>query len=145
MAVAGIAWGVYTIRGKGESNAAIATTKSFVFATILVSWLLPHRILFGFATPVGLAYACASGAITSGLGYIAWYAALPGLTAPKAAVVQLCVPILAGLAGALIAQEPVSQRLCVSGAVVLGGVALAVLTRAKPPIRSGPTGSSEDS
>ena len=72
----------------------------------------------------------ASGAVTSGLGYVVWYAALPGLTVTRAAMVQLCVPVVAPLGGVVFLAEVISLRLLVSAAVILGGVSTAVMSRA---------------
>ena len=84
----------------------------------------------------GLVLAVASGALASGLGYTLWYIALPGLTATRAALVQLVVPVIAALAGVLLLEEELTQRLVVCGALILGGIGVAVLR----PRRSTPHG-----
>ena len=78
---------------------------------------------------VGVAYAVVSGAITSGLGYVLWYAALPALKATSAATVQLSVPALAALGGVALLSEAMSPRLLVASAAILGGVALTISRR----------------
>jgi drug/metabolite transporter (DMT)-like permease len=73
----------------------------------------------------------ASGVLASALGYVAWFAALPGLTAVKASVVQLAVPVIAGLGGVILLSEPVQGRLIGASILVLGGIALAILSRGR--------------
>jgi drug/metabolite transporter (DMT)-like permease len=80
----------------------------------------------------GLIYACLSGAAASGLGYTIWYAALPGLTAAEGASVQLSVPAITALAGATFLAEPITLRLALASAAVLGGIALVIASRARP-------------
>ena len=74
----------------------------------------------------GLALAAISGAVTSGLGYVAWYAALPSLTATRASILQLAVPPLAAAMGILFLGETVSTRLLIAAPLILGGIAIAV-------------------
>ncbi len=125
MACAGIAWGVYSLRGRSGRRPLLATAGNFARAALLV---LPCA---AFAKPElstrGLALACASGALASGLGYSLWYAALPGMSATRAALVQLCVPLLTALAAVLLLGEQPNERLFYSGVAILGGIALAVL------------------
>ncbi len=80
-------------------------------------------------SPAGVLWAVVSGSLASGLGYVIWYAALRGLSATRAAVVQLVVPVLAALGGVWLMAEPISVRLVVSGVAILGGIALAVIGR----------------
>jgi drug/metabolite transporter (DMT)-like permease len=129
MLVAGAAWGLYSLRGRGEADPLSATTDNFVRSVplaLLVSLLLLSRI--EVSSP-GAWLALASGALTSGLGYVIWYAALRGLTATRAAAVQLTVPVLAALGGVLFLGESVSFRLVLAGMVILGGVGLALTGR----------------
>ena len=79
--------------------------------------------------PRGALLAVASGSLASGLGYVAWYAALRELSATRAAVVQLAVPILAALGGGIFLAESVSVRLVLASSLVLGGIALALAGR----------------
>ena len=74
----------------------------------------------------GIALAALSGSLASGLGYAAWYTAMPSLGAIVAANAQLSVPVIAALAGVVLFDEPITARLAVSSALVLGGTALAV-------------------
>ena len=127
MAAAGVAWGVYSLRGKGTGEPLAATTGNFLrsvpFALILSVAMLAS------ATPdaAGIAYAIASGALTSGVGYAIWYAALRGLKATTAATVQLSVPVIAAVGGIVLLGEPVTLRLLGASVAVLGGIALVVL------------------
>jgi drug/metabolite transporter (DMT)-like permease len=77
----------------------------------------------------GILLAVASGALTSGLGYVIWYAALPSLGALRAATVQLCVPLIAALGGVLLLAESPGLRLLLAGAAILGGIGLTLLGR----------------
>ena len=126
MALAGIMWGVYSLRGRGASNPLQLNMSNFVRAlplAIVVSVLTRDRM---FASTSGILIALASGAITSGLGYVLWYTALRSLTATRAAIVQLLVPILAAAGGVAFLSETISLRLVLSAIVVLGGIALAL-------------------
>jgi drug/metabolite transporter (DMT)-like permease len=128
MLVAGVAWGVYSLRGRGNAaDPARATTGNFLLAAPLaLLFNLPFLPRLHLET-AGVLYALASGALASGLGYVVWYAALKGLTATRAAIVQLCVPVLAAFGGVLLLDESVTPRLLIASCVILGGVALAVL------------------
>jgi drug/metabolite transporter (DMT)-like permease len=126
MLLAGIAWGIYSLRGRSSTDALADTAGNFlrsVPATLLISALyFAHRS----ADPEGLLLAALSGAIASGLGYAAWYSALPRLGAIAAANAQLSVPVIAALAGVVLFDEPITLRLALSSLLVLGGTALAV-------------------
>ncbi len=129
MLAAGVAWGIYSLRGKGASNPIGTTGGNFLravpMAILLSLALLPWTRL----DRVGIAYAVVSGAITSGLGYVLWYAALPGLKATSAATVQLSVPVLAAVGGILFLGESVTPRFLVSSLAVLGGIALVLIKK----------------
>lgn len=129
MALAGVAWGVYSLRGRGTVNPLDTTAGNFALAVPLA--LLCSVVTIGreHVTSQGALYAAASGSIASGVGYAVWYAALRGLTATRAAIVQLLVPVLAAVGGALLLAEAPSLRLCAAGAAIVGGVALAILRR----------------
>lgn len=126
MLVAGGAWGVYSLRGKGAADATAVTAGNFLRALI---WLLPLAL---FAWPAqwpqgaGLVYAVLSGALASGAGYAIWYLALRGLVSSTAATVQLSVPVLAALAGVLWLDEAFTLRLLLASAAILGGIALVI-------------------
>ena len=126
MIVAGCAWGVYSIAGKGKGmpNAIAANAQSFVWAVPLA--LLVNLVAASSAVVSwrGLILAAASGGITSGLGYAIWYRALRGLTATRAAILQLAVPVIAAAGAVVVLHESVNPRLAVSAAAVLGGLAL---------------------
>ena len=133
MAAAGVAWGGYSLRGRSAGDPLAATAGNFVRATpmALVLGLLLGLVFADpwHATPTGAALAVASGAISSGLGYVVWYAALPGLSALRAATVQLSVPPLAAAGGVLLLSEAMSMRLLQASAAILGGVAVVLLSR----------------
>lgn len=129
MALAGIAWGVYSLRGRGCANPLATTADNFArsvpFAVVasLVSLTTTH------ASPRGIALALASGALASGVGYCLWYTALRELRASHAAVVQLSVPVLAGTGSVLLLGEPWTTRLMLAGVAILLGIALALWRR----------------
>lgn len=127
MLAAGVAWGVYSLAGRGASAPTRSTARNFLLAAPLglAAWALSPG-----ASPSarGVALALVSGALTSGLGYVVWYRALRGHSATSAALVQLLVPVLAAVAGVLALGEAATPRLLLAGALTLGGVALAVLT-----------------
>lgn len=125
---AGLAWGIYSLRGKGERNPASATTGNFVRAVPFAAAL---SIIFAprmHAHLAGIIYAVISGAVTSGVGYVIWYSALPGLKAASAATVQLSVPVLAATGGIVLLGEPITLRYMLASVAVLGGIALVVAT-----------------
>lgn len=127
MLLAGVAWGVYSLRARGVTDPAGATAGNFLLAVPFALLAeLPYLGTAHAALP-GVVYAVTSGAITSGLGYVIWYAALPQLGALRAAIVQLSVPVLAAFGGVLLLSEPVTLRLLVASCAILGGVTLAIL------------------
>ncbi len=136
MAVAGIAWGFYSLLGRGAADPLEATARNFVYSVPFV--LLVSLFFFrDFSSSAnGLALAVASGAIASGCGYVIWYAALPSLTATRAATVQLSVPVIAAFGGVVVLSEQVTLRLLVASAATLGGVAIVLAQRAAKAPRS---------
>jgi drug/metabolite transporter (DMT)-like permease len=131
MALAGIAWGVYSIRGREESDALSATTANFSLSVVFVLALLAATLVNAEISMHGVMLATISGALTSGIGYVIWYAALNYLSSMQAAMVQLSVPAIAAVGGVALLAEPVSMRLLVSCALVLGGISIAVLRKSK--------------
>ena len=134
MAAAGVAWGIYSLRGRGQGQPTAQTAGNFLRAGVIVLALsLPAFMLAGEATPswAGIGYALASGAITSGLGYAIWYAALRELTASLAGIAQLSVPAIAAAGGMVFLAEPLTIRFAIATALILGGVGIASLSRRK--------------
>lgn len=131
MLLAGAAWGVYSLRGRGAGDPTAVTAGNFLRAVPMALVLSAVSMRTRSWDVSGAAYAAASGALASGVGYAVWYTALRTLRATTAATVQLSVPILAALGGVLLLHEPPSLRLVLSGVAILGGVALVVLTRAR--------------
>ena len=132
MAAAGIAWGVYSLRGRRSNAAPLAATASnFLRAAPLALALSGVYAAHFHASAGGIALAIASGALSSGLGYVIWYAALRGLNAMRAATVQLSVPPIVALGGALLLAETITPRLVLASVAILGGVALVLLSRSR--------------
>ncbi len=131
MATAGIAWGIYSIRGARGSDPVSATAGNFLRASGFV--ILPLGLMYQHldASANGWMLAVLSGAITSGLGYVFWYTALPSLGSVRASVVQLAVPVLVAATGIALLHEKLTQHLEISAAVILSGVALALFAGKK--------------
>ena len=125
MLVAGIAWGAYSLRGKGAGDPLRATAGNFLRAVPFALALSLAMLPWARADLAGAALAVASGALTSGIGYAVWYTALRGLKAASAATVQLSVPPLAAVGGIVLLGEPATLRLLVASIAILGGIALA--------------------
>jgi drug/metabolite transporter (DMT)-like permease len=131
MMVAGIAWGFYSIRGRGSQNPLADTAGNFVYAVPMI--LMLRLVLLGdiqFSTN-GVMLAALSGALASGVGYVIWYAALRRLTTTRAAIVQLSVPVIAAWSGVVLLAETLSLRLIFAGILILSGIGLSVLGRGK--------------
>ena len=128
MAVAGIAWGVYSLCGRGSRDPLAANARNFAWSVPLALALSLSTLDDAEVSGRGLWLAVISGALTSGLGYAIWFRALRGLSATRAGVVQLSVPVLAAFGAAIFLGESVTTRLVGSSVAVLGGVGLALTT-----------------
>jgi drug/metabolite transporter (DMT)-like permease len=129
MAVAGIAWGLYSLLGRGEADPLGTTADNFLHAVPLA---VAVNLFFwndAHTSWRGVALAALSGSIASGLGYALWYAVLAGMAATRAATAQLSVPVIAALGGVVLLAEPVTLRLVVSSVATLGGIAMVLLQR----------------
>jgi len=140
MAIAGVAWGFYSLTGRGSTNPLADTSRNFLRAAPLALAVALLARVAGAdvrATREGVLLAIASGALSSGLGYAIWYAALRGLSATRAATVQLSVPVFAALGGVSFLSETITLRLVLSAILILGGVgtALAGRSSARPAAR----------
>ena len=131
MVGAGIAWGIYSLRGKGVGSPIAATAGNFLRTlplTACLSLLMFRQMSWDAA---GLVYAVLSGALTSGIGYAIWYQVLPALKSTTAATVQLSVPVLAAAGGIFLLGEPLGWRLLVASLAVLMGIALVIHQKQK--------------
>jgi len=129
MAVAGLAWGIYSLRGKSGTDPTAATAWNFIGTvplTLIAGALVPGTV---HVTASGVVLAVAAGGLASALGYIIWYSALPYLGPTRAATVQLSVPIIAALGGILFLGEPLSLQLFIATMVTLGGIAMVINSR----------------
>lgn len=135
MGIAGIAWGFYSLGGRGATDPTAATAANFLYALPIA--LALSILSFGSAPiePYGVALAIVSGAITSGMGYAVWYQAMPLLSATRAASVQLSVPAIAAIGGVLILSEPVTLRLVVATILLIGGISLVLWNRSMKSVR----------
>ncbi len=131
MAIAGVAWGLYSIKGRGAENPVLATSGNFTrtvpFALLLVLVFLPGLSI----SSTGLLWAVVSGSITSGMGYVIWYTALRNLSGARASTVQLLVPVIAALGGVVFLAEEVTWRLSMAAVVILSGVGLGIFAKGK--------------
>jgi drug/metabolite transporter (DMT)-like permease len=132
MVVAGVAWGAYSLRGKRAADPLASNARNFALTVPLALVLSAATFSSAFVHARGLALAILSGAVTSGLGYAIWYRALRGLSATRAAIVQLGVPVIAAAGAVALLGESPTPRLAACAAAILGGVALAVLDRPTP-------------
>ncbi|CAM5222197.1 DMT family transporter [Alishewanella longhuensis] len=131
MLAAGMAWGLYSLRGKGAGHPLQVTAGNFVLAVPMA--LLLSLVFFANARfdVIGLSYALLSGILTSGVGYAIWYSVLPQLTASSAATLQLSVPLLAAVAGILLLQEPVTVRLVLAALAICCGITLVIFAKGR--------------
>jgi len=129
MVIAGVAWGIYSLRGRKTTTPLAATAGNFIRAVPLAMVVFLVSFDHIKISVEGTLAATLSGALASGIGYTIWYAALRGLSASRAATLQLTVPVLAAIGGIFLLSEVISLRLLLSAFMILGGVALAVLER----------------
>lgn len=129
MLCAGVAWGVYSLRGRGAGDPTGVTAGNFLRAVPMAALLSAAFIPTLSLNTSGLWYATCSGAFASGVGYALWYMALRGLRATSAATVQLSVPVLAAVGGIVFLGEAVTLRLVIASAAILGGIALVILEK----------------
>jgi drug/metabolite transporter (DMT)-like permease len=128
---AGVAWGVYSLRGRGAGDPTRVTAGNFI-RTVPMTLLFSLVAFFTFKPDAtGLFYALLSGSITSGIGYAIWYKALPGLKATEASIVQLSVPIIAAFGGIFLLGEMLSLRLVLAAVAVLGGILLVTVEKTR--------------
>lgn len=126
MLVSGVFWGLYSLLGQGETDPVAATTRNFLLTVPLAALLVLVPSGFELLTTTGVALAVLSGTLTSGLGYVIWYAALRDLTTTIAAIVQLAVPVIAAIGGVALMGEVLTLRLALASALILGGIYLTI-------------------
>jgi len=129
MGISGVAWGFYSLAGRGAADPTAATASNFLYALPLA--LVLSLVSFSSASVVayGIALALTAGAITSGMGYVIWYAALPLLSATKAASIQLSVPAIAAVGGVIALAEPLSLRIVMATLMLIGGISFVLWNR----------------
>ncbi|TMO81083.1 EamA family transporter [Pseudoalteromonas sp. S3776] len=130
MALSGVAWGVYSIRGKACVSPLRTTAFNFIRSLVAIPVLLIVAISYLKTVSIeGVLLACASGAIASGIGYSIWYVAMPLLKSTQAAVVQLCVPVLAAFAGVIFLSEQLTFEFLIASSLILGAVLVFILNK----------------
>ena len=130
---AGVAWGIYSLRGKGASDPTRVTAGNFLRAvpiTLVLSLLLLNSVTLDGA---GIGYALVSGGLASGIGYAIWYSVLPAMKTTQAATVQLSAPVIAALGGIVLLGEPLTLRIVLASIAILGGIALVILEQKTTP------------
>ena len=133
MAISGVAWGVYSIRGQACISPLRATGFNFIRSLVAVPILFLVAISYlENISSEGILLAAVSGAITSGIGYSIWYMAMPLLKSTQAAVVQFCVPVMAAIAGVLFLSEQLTLRFVIASAIILGAVLVFILNKSHP-------------
>jgi drug/metabolite transporter (DMT)-like permease len=131
---AGVCWGVYSLRGRGAGDPVRISAGNFTRAlafTVVLSFSMLSRLSLDV---VGIWYAIISGALTSGLGYVVWYMAMPMLKATNAAIIQLSVPVIAALGGIVFLGESITLRLALASGAILGGIALVIIQKQPPQV-----------
>ena len=126
MTIAGIGWALYSIQGRGAVDPVAQNGGNFVRTLPMLVIVSVLALRFQHVETSGAILATLSGAVTTGLGYAVWYSALRGLTATRAALVQLLVPVITVTGGVIFLREPISPRVVLSAAIVIGGIALAL-------------------
>ena len=130
MITAGVAWGAYSLLGRGAADPLVATAGNFLRALPMAAVAFAAASMAGtYQAPDGVLYAVLSGAVASGVGYAIWYAALPSLSPAQGASVQLSVPVITALAGTLALGEGISVRLALTSLAILGGIGLVIASR----------------
>ena len=129
MLIAGVAWGIYSLRGKGAGDPTKVTAGNFLRAVPIAAILSISMLNGATLDTAGFWYAVSSGALASGIGYAIWYTVLPALKATNAATVQLSVPVIAALGGIAFLGEPITLRLALASVAILGGIALVILKK----------------
>ena len=129
MAAAGVAWGIYTLRGKGSEDPLADTTGNFVRSVPMIALAALPFISQIHLSNRGIILAVLSGSVASGIGYTVWYAALKYHTSTRAAVLQLAVPVIAATGGILFLAETADLRLVIAAALILGGIGLTIAGR----------------
>jgi len=133
MAASGVAWGLYSLRGRGAGDPLVASAGNFARALPFAGLGSLVAATSASLDPAGVALAVASGAITSGIGYAIWYTVVPQLAATTAATVQLTVPAIASGMAVVFLGEALTLRLVLASIAILGGIAVVIVWRRKPP------------
>lgn len=133
MVASGVGWGVYSLRGRGAARPIAVTAGNFLRSVPIAAVLAAIAIAAtAHVTERGVVLAIASGGLASGLGYCLWYFVLPSLGAARGAMVQLSVPVITATAAIVVLHEPIRQQVALGGAIILGGLAVALWPRVAP-------------
>ena len=127
MTIAGISWGIYTIKGQTSKNPLRDTTYNFIKTLPFITILYIATMTQSNYSTEGILLAVIAGGVTSGIGYTIWYMAIRGLSSIQSAVLQLLVPVIAAFSGVIFISEIITVRLTVSSILILGGVLIVTL------------------
>ena len=130
---AGACWGLYSMRGKGARDPTRVTAGNFMRTVPITAALSLAMLGQASVDAAGFWYAVASGSLTSALGYVLWYSVVPLIRSVTAATVQLSVPVIVAVGGVALLGEPITLRLVLAGAAVLGGIGLVILAKSRLP------------
>jgi drug/metabolite transporter (DMT)-like permease len=135
MCISGIAWSVYSHQGKDAANPSSATAGNFIKAAPMAILLLLFNYTAISLDTLGVTYALLSGIVTSGMGYILWYSVLPHLKSTQAAILQLSVPVIVTISGALLLNENITLRIVIASISILAGTLLVLLYKQSPSLK----------
>lgn len=129
MAAAGMAWGLYTLRGRSSKEPLADTTGNFIRSLPMVALAAMPFLSQIHLSNRGIVLAAVSGSVASGIGYTVWYSALKYHTATRAAILQLAVPVIAAAGGIVFLSETADLRLVIASVLILGGIGLTIAGR----------------
>lgn len=129
MIIAGIAWAVYTVEGRGMLEPFRATARNFILAAAISAPLALISLFEGHAAPRGILLAALSGAFASSLIYCLWYTVVPALTAMQMGMAQMAVPALAAIGAVVLLGESLTARVLIAAAAIFVGIGLSLSRR----------------
>ncbi len=125
----GIAWGVYSILGREVQDAVLATAGNFFRCVPLLIMTGGIAALHAAAHPFALLHACLAGTLATGCGYIIWYLVVARMSLVSGSIIQLSVPVITAILGAIFLNEAISLHLILCSIGILGGIGLVTMAR----------------
>jgi drug/metabolite transporter (DMT)-like permease len=130
--ISAYSWAMYSLNGRHSLNPMADTAYNFYRTLPMVFLLIAFTLAFTNVinlTVIGVAMAILSGGVTSGLGYIIWYKALPRLSSSLASACQLLVPLFAAFGASWLIDEAITLHFLLAAAMMLGGLTLVLIGR----------------